>query len=244
VWRWHRDSCPRHVKSRILSRIHVVRQTLLEHPISLVPVNKIYRSPHTNDKGKSGAEILQRDHGHNREDLEPMGAWKWPLSALPRARCRAQATERTLALLRTRPERMSERPSIELAHIFKSHPRTRNTSLHACPHCLDPVLSSSKLCAARPSHPNAGHRGQPFLETPSLTRASGQLPRGAVKLLQAKFETLPHRSSGIPIVGLRPPATARRSGHQVNHSSIPCTHDLPDLSWSSLTHWIVLCRRG
>jgi hypothetical protein len=134
-----------------------------------------------------------------------------------------------LALLRARPEHMSEQPSAVLARAFKSHPRTRNISLHACPHCPGRVLSSGELCAARPSHPNASHRGQPFPETPSLTRASGQFPRGVVKLLQARIETLPHRSSEITIAGLRPPATARRPGHQVNHSSIPCTHDLSDL---------------
>jgi hypothetical protein len=125
--------------------------------------------------------------------------------------------------------RSGPRPPVHRTRAFKSHPRTRNTSLHACPHCPDPVLSSGELCAARPSHPSAGHRGQPFLETPSLTRASGQVPRGAVKLLQARIETLPHWSSGITIVGLRPPATARRPGYQVNHSWIPYTHDLPDL---------------
>jgi hypothetical protein len=125
---------------------------------------------------------------------------------------------------------MSERPSAALARALKSHPRTPNTSLCACPHCPDPVLSSGELYDALPSHPNAAHRGQPFLETPSLTRSPGQLPHGAVKLLQARIETLPHRSSGITIAGHWPPATARRPGHQVKHSSIPGTHDLPDLS--------------
>jgi hypothetical protein len=125
--------------------------------------------------------------------------------------------------------RSGPHPPVHHARAFKSHPRTRNTSLHACPHCPGPVLSSGKLCAARPSHPNAGHHDQPFLETPSLTRALGQLPRGAVKLLQARIETLPHRNNEITIAGLRLPATARRPGYQVNHSTIPCSHDLPDL---------------
>jgi hypothetical protein len=142
---------------------------------------------------------------------------------LPRARCRAQAAERA------RPERTSEQPSVVLARAFKSHPRTRNTSPRAFPHCPGLVLSSGELCAARPSHPNDGHRDQPFLEIPSLTRASRQFPRGAVKLPQARIDTLPHRNSGITIAGLRPPATARRPGHQVNHSLIPCTHGFPDL---------------
>jgi hypothetical protein len=172
VWRWHRDSCPRHVKSRILPQIHAVRQILLEYSISSVPVNKIYRSPHTNDKGKSGAQILQRDHGHNREDLEPMSAWKWPLLALPHARCRAEAAERALVLLRACPDHMSEQPLAELVRAFKSHPLTRNTSLHACPHCPNPILSSVELCAAHLSHPNDDHRGQPFLEISSLWTAS------------------------------------------------------------------------
>jgi hypothetical protein len=85
-----------------------VRQTLLKHPIYSVLVNKIHRSPHTNTNGKSGDEILRRDHGHNRKGLEPMGALKRPLSVLPRARRRAQEAERALALPRARPERMSE----------------------------------------------------------------------------------------------------------------------------------------
>jgi hypothetical protein len=44
-----------------------------------------------------------------------------------------------------------------------------------------------------------------------------------VKLLQARIETLPHRSSEITLAGLWPPAPARRPGYQVNNSSIPCT---------------------
>jgi plasmid stabilization system protein ParE len=58
----------------------------------------------------SGEEISQWDHGHNRKDLEPIRAWIWPLSALPRARRRAQALERALALARAHPERVSEPP--------------------------------------------------------------------------------------------------------------------------------------
>jgi hypothetical protein len=160
VWRWHRDLCLRHVKSRVLARIHAVRQTRFDHPISLAPVNKIYKPPHINDKGRSCEEISQRDHGHNREDLEPMSAWTWPLFALPRARRCAQAPERALVLPRARPEHMSEQPLVELAHALKDHPRTRHTSLHACPRCPNPVLSSGELCAARQATRALGRRGQ------------------------------------------------------------------------------------
>jgi hypothetical protein len=137
-----------------------VRQTRFDHPISLAPVNKIYKPPHINDKGRSGEEISQRDHGHNREYLEPMSALTWSLSTLPRARRRAQAPEHALALPRARPERVSEQPSAELALALKDHPRTRHTSLHACPRCPDPVLSSSELCAARQATRALGRRGQ------------------------------------------------------------------------------------
>ena len=45
------------------------------HPsISLDPVSKICKPPHTSDKGISGEEISQRDHGHNLKDLEPIRA--------------------------------------------------------------------------------------------------------------------------------------------------------------------------
>jgi hypothetical protein len=56
----------------------------------------------------SEEEISQWDHGHNRKDLVLIRAWTWPLSALPRARRRAQAPERALELARAHPERVSE----------------------------------------------------------------------------------------------------------------------------------------
>jgi hypothetical protein len=238
VWRWHRDSCLRHVKSGISSQISAVRQTRFDHPISLAPVNKTHKPPHINDKGRSGEEISQRDHGHNRKDLQPIRAWTWPFSMLPRARSHAQA------LPRAHPEHMSEPPSTELTCALKDHPRTHSTPLHAYRCWLDPVLSSGELCAARPSHLSVGHHGQPFLETPSLTRASRQCPRGAVKLLQARIEALPHWNNEITVDGLWPPATASRPSYQVNHSSMPCAYDFPDLPWSLSTHWPELSRRG
>jgi hypothetical protein len=64
----------------------------------------------------SGEEISQRDHGHNLKDLEPIRAWTWPLSALPRAQHRAQMLERALALTHAHPERMSEPP------LGRAHP--------------------------------------------------------------------------------------------------------------------------
>jgi hypothetical protein len=110
VWRWHRDSCHRHVKSGISSRVSAVRQTRFHYSISLAPVNKTHKPPHINDKGMLGEEISQWDHGHNCEDLEPIRAWTWPLSAQPRAQRRAQAPEHALALARAHPERVSEPP--------------------------------------------------------------------------------------------------------------------------------------
>jgi hypothetical protein len=41
-------------------------------------------------------------------------------------------------------------------------PRTRNTPLCTSPDFPDPSLSSGELYVARPSHPSADHRGQPF----------------------------------------------------------------------------------
>jgi hypothetical protein len=51
-----------------------------------------------------------------------MGASKQPLSALPRARRRAQEAERALALLRARPELMSEWPLAMLARAYQATP--------------------------------------------------------------------------------------------------------------------------
>jgi hypothetical protein len=51
-----------------------VRQTQLHPSISLDPVSETCKPPHTNDKGMSGEEISQRDHGHNLKDLEPICA--------------------------------------------------------------------------------------------------------------------------------------------------------------------------
>jgi hypothetical protein len=56
---------------------------------------------------------------------------------------------------------------------FKGHPRTRNTSLHACSHCPSQVSRA------------LDHRVQLFPMTPNLALAPGQLPRGTEKLSQA-----------------------------------------------------------
>jgi hypothetical protein len=64
----------RHVKPGIFSRSSVVRQTQLHPSISLDPVSETHKPPHKNDKGMSGEEISQRDHGHNLKDLEPIRA--------------------------------------------------------------------------------------------------------------------------------------------------------------------------
>jgi hypothetical protein len=68
---------------------------------------------------------------------------------------------------------------------FKGHPRTRNTSLRACPPCPSQVHSSSELCVARQATRALGRHGQLFPTTPSLALAPGRLPREAEKLSQA-----------------------------------------------------------
>jgi hypothetical protein len=51
-----------------------VRQTRFLPSLSLDPVSKTCKPPHTNDKGMLEEEISQRDHGHNLKDLEPIRA--------------------------------------------------------------------------------------------------------------------------------------------------------------------------
>jgi hypothetical protein len=179
VWRWHRDLCPRHVKSRILSQISAVRQTWIEHPISSAPVNKIYKLPHTNDKGRSDEEILQRDHGLNREDLGPMSAWTWPLSALPRARRRAQAAERALALPRACPERVSEQPSAELTHALKTH--HGRATLHSTLAPAVPTPSLALASSAPPAKPpeHSATVAKPLQPISPRSRASASFPRAS-----------------------------------------------------------------
>jgi hypothetical protein len=48
-----------HVKPRIFSLCSAVRQTQLHPSLSLDPVSKTCKPPHTNDKGMSGEEISQ-----------------------------------------------------------------------------------------------------------------------------------------------------------------------------------------
>jgi hypothetical protein len=79
--------------------------------------------------------------------------------------------------------------------------------------------------------------------TPSLALAPGRLPWEDVKLSQAWAVALPHRRSERDIAGLRPTATARRPGHTVSHSPIPCTHIIADLPWSSPSTLIWLYHR-
>jgi hypothetical protein len=42
--------------------------------LSLDPVSKTCKPPHTNNKGMSEEEISQQGHGHNLKDLEPIRA--------------------------------------------------------------------------------------------------------------------------------------------------------------------------
>jgi hypothetical protein len=142
------------------------------------------RLPHINDKACIREQILHSDLAQICEDMRPIGVRTRAEEIVPRARPRLTCPVHAGPRARSGP-----RPPVHRARAFKSHPRTRNTSLHACPHCPGLVLSTGELCAARPSHPNADHHGQPLLETPSLTRAPGQLPRGAVKLPQARIDT-------------------------------------------------------
>jgi hypothetical protein len=71
------------------------------------------------------------------------------------------------------PSACQSHPSAVLACTFKT------TAERASPHSVLTIagqthpLSSGELCATRPSHPSAGHHGQPFLETFSLNQALG-----------------------------------------------------------------------
>jgi hypothetical protein len=162
VWRWHWDSGPRHVKSRVLPWVHAVRQTLLEQPISSVPVNKIRRSPHTNDKRRVWWWDLTKRLRPQSQRSGANGCLK--TTTLGAASCSTPCPggrARTGAPLRT--PRAHVRAVLSYAcPRLSSHPRTRDTPLRTCPHYPNLALSSGELCAARLSHPNAGHRGQPF----------------------------------------------------------------------------------
>jgi hypothetical protein len=57
-----------------------------------------------------------------------------------------------------------------------------------------------------------GRCSQPNPSNPSLARALGKLLRETVRLFQAWTETLPRRNSERDLTGLRPPATARKTG--------------------------------
>jgi hypothetical protein len=120
-----------------------VRQTLLEHPISLVPVNKICRSPHTNDKGESNmrsykaimaiiAKIWSQwapKNDHTQRCLV--------LDVVPR---RPSAHWRSFAHT---PSTCQSGPWLCFPTPIKP-PQTRNTPLRTCPHCPDPALSSGE----------------------------------------------------------------------------------------------------
>ena len=116
------------------------------------------------------------------------------------------------------PSACQSHPSTVLARALKDHPRTRLTSLLAYPTdqtlSLAPVSSAPPARATRAPATATSH----FQRPPSLTRASGKLPREAVKLVQARIEALPHRDSKITVARLRPPTTARRLSYQVSHS--------------------------
>jgi hypothetical protein len=120
--RWHRDTWSGHVKPGIFSLCSVVRQTQLHTSISLDRVSKTCKPRHTNDKGMSGEEISQRDHGHNLKDLEPIRAWTRPLSALPRARRCARRQSAHWHSPAHAPSACQSLPSVALARAFKTTP--------------------------------------------------------------------------------------------------------------------------
>jgi hypothetical protein len=128
--------------------------------ISLDPVSKTCKPPHTNDKGMSREEISQQDHGHNLKDLEPIRAGTRPLSALHRAR---RSARRQSAHWRSPAHALSacqSLPSAALTPTFKATPG------RASPHPVltlvgqTPLLSSGELPSARHHHLSLGHRGQ------------------------------------------------------------------------------------
>jgi hypothetical protein len=109
------------------------------------------------------------------------------------------------------PERVSEQPAAELARALKNHPRTRHTSLHACPRYLDPILSSSELYTAHQGTRALGRRGQ---ATPAHLRSIScldKLPQSPVELPEARNRTLHRRRSSSTIAGVVFPVGAR--GH-------------------------------
>jgi hypothetical protein len=75
------------------------------------------------------------------------------------------------------PSACQSHPSAVLTRAFKSTPG------RASPHSALTLagqthpLSSGELCATRPSHPSAGHRGQPFPETFCLTKPLDSFPK-------------------------------------------------------------------
>jgi hypothetical protein len=158
---------------------------------------------------------------------------------------------------RARTSHFSRRP-----HARSTHPRAHAVS---CPRAaIKPALMHDHP----PSHPL---RTAPSF--PELARSSGNLPATRLLLRRPATvashscrtptspETLdnfperlwclskleprpcPARNSEIDLTGLRPPTAARGLDFKVSHSQIPCTHDLTDLPWSSLTHWIKVYRR-
>jgi hypothetical protein len=80
------------------------------------------KPPHTKDKGMSGEEISQRDHGHNLKDLEPIRAWTRPLSALPHARHCARHQSAHWRLPAHVSSACQTLPSATLAHAYKASP--------------------------------------------------------------------------------------------------------------------------
>jgi hypothetical protein len=87
--------------------------------------------------------------------------------ARPRLTCPVHASPRTRAEPCAPARLLRSMPPVHCTHVFKSHPQMRNTSLRACPHCPGPVLSSGKLCAARPGHPSTATVASPSRRPPA-----------------------------------------------------------------------------
>jgi hypothetical protein len=127
------------------------------------------------------------------------------------------------------PSTCKSHPSAVLTCAFKTTPR------RASPHSALTLAGQTPPLAPASSVPPARATRAPatvaslFLETFSLNRALGQLPRRAVKLLQARIEALSHQNSKIIVAGLRSPAATRRPSNPVSHSPIPRTHVFLDL---------------
>jgi hypothetical protein len=171
-----------------------------------------------------------RDLGELWEDRKPISIWKWPDRAMPRVRSLAWPAESRVAAATRAPRVVA--PPREPAPRPRLYVPPKALAVCTCAPKAPPEPEITgvrrwKRAPPPPSLPEHGRRDQSFPSTSSLALAPRRLLREAVKLRQAWAEALPHRRSGITLVGLRPPATARRPSYRVSHSSIPRVHASP-----------------